>query len=171
MKTKLTIVPLLFIVCALSGYANPIDPTNEFKAHFMPLMALACEAAVVAAFLSRRKFSFVRTLCAWFMITFGTYCFLTGGRLVFDRFNMDLARTFSQTDIGDIWKVLTVATLVGLELFVVLIEAYVIMRLAASRFFRDSNGPFTWKQALVVSIVGNLISFTAGLILPMLEPV
>ena len=48
------------------------------------------------------------------------------------------------------------------EVGVVLVEAWAIMKLAPHRFYKKSVEPLLWKQALLISVCGNIASLVVG---------
>ncbi|MDD5707286.1 MAG: hypothetical protein PHR35_15285 [Kiritimatiellae bacterium] len=155
MKRKITVLTVLLTAVASTARANPVVIGTGFTPP--EFTALLAETLVVAVLLSRRKFDFLRVLYTWFPITLITYWLLmlcgvlslAGLSAVFPRFEMSGA-------------FLPAVVFLVLETGVVFLEAWAIRRLAPHRFYRRSDVPFQWKQAVLVSVCGNTTSLIIG---------
>jgi hypothetical protein len=154
MKMKHFLAIVFLLVSAAAAFANPIDPDIFFSGGFGGLhgsgfIALIAEALVVAGLLAWREFRFSRVFYGWLPVTFVTYCFMTGGIGLFLGLYEGFALRF--------WL-----TVLMFEIIVILVEAWVILRMSESMFFRDDRNPLPYRAALLVSIAGNIISFGLG---------
>ena len=121
--------------------------------------ALLGETLVIGILLARRKFDFVRVLYTWIFVTLVTYWLLMlGGGLTV----AGLDSVLPESSVRGIITPLVVFLV--FEVLVVLIEAHVIVRFAAHKFFRNSDEPFAKQSALAVAIAGNVVSLGVGLL-------
>jgi len=146
---------LLLFVCVPSAFANPIDPWDHGRFAQVNAVALIVEAVVVAALLARRKFAFLRVFAAWLLVTYMTYWYMQGA--------LNVSAALWDHLYGGPWL-----SLLALETLVVLIEAWVIVRMSEAKFFRDSETPFAKGWALTVSVAGNAASLALSLLWPYL---
>jgi len=154
MKSGFIEVCLFLFVLTPAISANPIGPKAESGALPINFVALICEVLVVSALLARCKFRFFRIFVAWLFVTQVTLWYLQGA--------MDLGGFISRwgypPDISFwIWLLAT-------EALVVLLEAWIIMRLSETRFFRDSEIGLSREWALAISIAGNAVSLAISLL-------
>jgi hypothetical protein len=153
-----TIVFGMLLVVSLSGaLANPIPrkfiwpvPGEVIRPSSAAAIALIVEAYVLAGLLAWKGFRFPRVFFAWLSITLVTYWYMTGLLSLIKL--EDSALTF--------WLIAFL-----LEIIVVYIEAWIIMRMSESPFFRDPKGsPFMGRTALLISLCGNFVSLLIGFI-------
>ena len=151
MKKRSFLAGAFLMVSASVLFANPIDPSARPVLSGLDFAALVAEALVVAGLLAWRKFRFSRVFFAWLPVTMVTYWYMTGGlRLLLETYEGFALRYW--------------LTILLLEIIAVLIEAWVIAKMAESRFFREPQTPFPYAWALGVSIAGNVVSFGIGLL-------
>jgi len=148
MNKRLFIAGAFFLIAAPAILANPVDRRALGGFAFPPLVV---EALVIAGILAWRKFRFSRVFLAWLPVTLVTWWYMEGGlRLLLEMYegfalNYDLTILLS-------------------EIAVVLVEAWVIARMAESPFFRKAPAPFPYLWALGISAAGNTASFAIGLL-------
>lgn len=156
MKKRLFLAGMFILASATAAFANPVDPDAFYPLGFgglsgLGFLALIAEALVVAGLLAGKKFRFSRVFYGWLPVTLVTYCFMTGGIKLFLELYEGFALRF--------WL-----TVLLFEIIVVLVEAWVILRMSESKFFRDAPTAFPYRAALLVSIAGNAVSFGIGLL-------
>jgi hypothetical protein len=151
MKRKLFLAGVFLLVSATAASANPVDPGSFRGLTGLSVAALIAEALVVAGLLAWWKFRFAHVFFVWLGVTLVTYWYMTGGL----RLALEIYEGFALT----YW--LTVALS---EIIVVLVEAWVIMRISETRFFREPQTAFPYRWGLIVSIAGNAVSFGIGLL-------
>jgi hypothetical protein len=149
MKKKHFLAGVFLLVSAAAAFANPIDPNAPGGLNGLEFTALIAEALVVAGLLAWREFRFSRIFFSWLPVTLMTYFFMSGGRMLVLELYEGSALTF--------WL-----TVLLFEIIVVLVEAWVMMRMSESKFFRDDPTAFPYRAALSASIAGNIISFGLG---------
>ena len=156
MKKRLFLAGVFLLVSAAAAFANPVDPDVFYPRGFgglsgLGFIALIAEALVIAGLLAWREFRFSRVFYGWLPVTFVTYCYMTGGIMLFLELYEGFALRF--------WL-----TVLLFEIIVVLVEAWVILRMSESKFFREAPAAFPYRAALLVSIAGNAVSYGIGLL-------
>jgi hypothetical protein len=138
-----------FMASALPVLANPV--TNSSSILLTPI-ALIAETLVVSTLLSRRGFRYSSVFGLWFFITL-----VTSGV-------MNLAIFMWGFGVFEADNLPFLKPLFVFEAVVVLVEAGIIMLMSKSKSLRNPGTPFTWKSALMISLIGNLVSFGISLI-------
>jgi hypothetical protein len=115
------------------------------------ILFLIAEALAVAGLLARQKFRFSRVFFVWLPVTLVTFLYMGSGYwLVLGNMDVEgLPLRFSRI-------------VLFFEIIVILVEAWVILRMSKSKFFRDAQTALPYRAALLVSIAGNIISFGLG---------
>lgn len=149
MKIRFSSAFALLLGCAVPAFANPV--TNGGAILLTPV-ALIAETLIVAKLLSKRGFRYSKVFAVWFLITLAT-CGVMNLAIFIWGFNVFEAGS----------RPFLIGMLV-IEALVVVAEAGVMMLMSRGKRFRDSEVPFTWKSALMVSLIGNLVSFGISLI-------
>jgi hypothetical protein len=142
------------LALAPAVYGNPFDPNAPGEFSQIVFFALIAEVLVVSALLALRKFRFFRVFVAWLFVTQMTYWYLQGAMLLYP-----LIRSWDLL-YDPYWLLLLVS-----EVLVVLIEAWIILRMSESRFFRDPETAFSKETALGISFAGNAVSLAISLVL------
>ena len=156
MKRKLFLAGVFLLVSATAAFANPVGPSADYLGgsgglNGLEFFALTAEALVVAGLLAWRNFRFSRVFFAWLPVTLVTYGYMTGGMMLLLETYEGFALRF--------WL-----TVLLFEIIVVLVEAWVILRMSESKFFREASTAFPYRAALLVSIAGNAVSYGIGLL-------
>ena len=156
MKRKLFLAGVFLLVSAAAAFANPVGPSADYLGgsgglNGLEFIALIAEALVVAGLLAWRNFRFSRVFFAWLPVTLVTYGYMTGGMMLLLETYEGFALRF--------WL-----TVLLFEIIVVLVEAWVILRMSESKFFREASTAFPYRAALLVSIAGNAVSYGIGLL-------
>jgi hypothetical protein len=156
MYKRLLLAGMFILVSATAAFANPVDPNAMDPRLFRGLnglefIALIAEALVIAGLLAWREFRFSRVFFAWLPVTLVTYWYMTGGMMLVLELYEGFALRF--------WL-----TVLLFEIIVVLVEAWIILRMSESKFFREAPTAFPYRAALLVSIAGNAVSYGIGLL-------
>jgi len=156
MKRKLFLAGVFLLVSAAAAFANPVGPSADYLGgsgglNGLEFIALTAEALFVAGLLAWRNFRFSRVFFAWLPVTLVTYGYMTGGMMLLLETYEGFALRF--------WL-----TVLLFEIIVVLVEAWVILRMSESKFFREASTAFPYRAALLVSIAGNAVSCGIGLL-------
>lgn len=156
MYKRLLLAGMFILVSATAAFANPVDPDAMFPRllrglNGLEFIALVAEALVIAGFLAWREFRFSRIFFAWLPVTLVTYWYMTGGMMLVLELYEGFALRF--------WL-----TVLLFEIIVVLVEAWIILRMSESKFFREAPAAFPYRAALLVSIAGNAVSYGIGLL-------
>jgi hypothetical protein len=149
MKIRLSSALALLLGCSVPAFANPV--TNLGPILFTPV-ALFAETFIVATLLSKLGFRYSKVFFAWLFITLATYGV------------MNLAIGFLGIDPSRSNILSSLKPLLFAEALIVLAEAGIMMLMSRSKRFRDSDTRFTWRSALMVSLIGNLVSFGISLL-------
>jgi hypothetical protein len=152
MKKRLLIACVFFLIGATAAFADPVDTSASRGFDLTSFVALIAEALVVSALLARRRFRFFRVFVAWLFVTGMTYWYMQGAMNLGGVIGWDFRYDVSY------WLWLLV-----IETLVVLIEAWIIMRLSEGKFFQESKIALSRKTALAVSTAGNAVSLAISL--------
>lgn len=150
MRNRLLLIGAFFLISAPAALANPVDPDSFRGLTEVNISLLIVEALVVACLLAWRKFRFSRVFFTWLAVTMVTYWYMAAG------LRLDLMFAGSGLTY---WLIVLL-----FEIIAVLVEAWVIARMAESRFFREPQTAFPYGWAVAVSIAGNAASFGLSLL-------
>lgn len=149
MNKRVIVVGMLFLISLSEALANPVVPGIHIRLANVVAIALIVEGLIVAGLLASKGFCFSRAFFSWLIVTFVTYWYSSG-----------LLPSMEWGIFDSIYWMLTFI----LEIAIVLIEAWIIMRMSESPFFREQKGSFLYRTAMLVSLSGNAVSFLIALI-------
>ncbi len=155
---KICLIAGLVFVPARIALANPV--LVYVGTGFTPpeLAALLGETLVVALILALCGFDFLRVLYTWFPVTLFTYWIFVAGSF------LGVSALTGSLPPEDVQPPLLVSVIAVSEVLVILVETYVIIWLAARKFYRNGSAPFPKAHALGAAAAGNVVSVALGFV-------